>query len=302
MSNWFNESLHIGKWTLTPASKKVLLFLALTLGVVIIVYYWIYSKRYVSTDDAYMNANVVQMATRVTGQVSHLSVVNNQYVKKGQLLLELDPKPFITNLEKAKAQLAAAQANLQVTKLSTDRKLKLVKDKVLPAQSGDDALASLQSANANMQLAEANLTQANLDLLYTKLIAPTNGWITNLTLREGNNVQANQPLFALISDEEFWVDANYKETQLGQVHKGQSARIEVDMYPQHDFKGVVESISGGSGTAFSLLPPQNATGNWVKVTQRIPVRVKVLNPNPQYPLRIGTTATVTIDTHSGTHS
>ena len=97
-----------------------------------------------------------------------------------------------------------------------------------------------------------------------------------------------------MSDEQFWIDANFKETEIEGIRPGQIAVIVTDMYPNHPFKGVVESISRGSGSIFSLLPPQNATGNWVKVTQRVPVRIRVLNPNTQFPLRIGTSAKITI--------
>jgi membrane fusion protein (multidrug efflux system) len=118
-----------------------------------------------------------------------------------------------------------------------------------------------------------------------------------MTLQQGSIVNANQALFTLISNDLFWVDANYEETDLQNIRPGQPAEIKLDMYPNHVFKGVVNSISGGSGAAFSLLPPENATGNWVKITQRVPVKVVIINPDPDYPLHIGTTATVTIDTH-----
>ena len=126
------------------------------------------------------------------------------------------------------------------------------------------------------------------------MTAPTNGVIANLSLQPGNTVSPNVPLFVVISDQEFWVDANFKETQLKEIRVGQKATIESDVYPDHPFHGVVQSVSGGSGAAFSLLPPQNATGNWVKVTQRVPVRIRVEDPDPQHPLRIGTTATVKV--------
>ncbi len=125
-------------------------------------------------------------------------------------------------------------------------------------------------------------------------MAPTAGLGANLTLQPGNTVQPGVPLFVVISDNEFWVDANFKETQLKEIRTGQHAQVTVDMYPDHPFRGTVQSLAGGSGTAFSLLPPQNATGNWVKVTQRVPVRIRVEDPDPQHPLRIGTSATVDV--------
>ena len=116
----------------------------------------------------------------------------------------------------------------------------------------------------------------------------------SLSLRPGNTVQPGAPLFVVIGDQDYWVDANFKETELKEIRPGQKATIKSDVYPDHPFHGVVQSLSGGSGTAFSLLPAQNATGNWVKVTQRVPVRIRVEDPDPQHPLRIGTTATVKV--------
>ena len=109
------------------------------------------------------------------------------------------------------------------------------------------------------------------------------------------------PLFTIIGDGEYWVDANFKETELERVQPGQQARVVVDMYRDHEFKGEVESLSAGSGQAFSLLPAQNASGNWVKVTQRVPVRVRIVDPDPNYPLRVGTTASVHVEAPESDH-
>ncbi|TFV86241.1 HlyD family efflux transporter periplasmic adaptor subunit, partial [Oxalobacteraceae bacterium OM1] len=156
------------------------------------------------------------------------------------------------------------------------------------------ALGASGDQNANVQAARAAVAQAELDLQRTHVTAPPQGMVANLSLRPGNTVQPGTPLFAVIASQEYWADANFKETELEDIRPGQQATLQVDMYPDHVFHGVVESVSGGAGTAFSLLPPQNATGNWVKVTQRVPVRVRITDPDPQYPLRIGTTATVEI--------
>jgi len=224
-------------------------------------------------------------------------------------------------IEAAKAQVASQEAQLADTKLNTARILAIVNKHLLAVQDGDNAkaalakdTAALAAAKANLAQAESNLgkagddneqiklataalKQAQLNLSYTQVTAPNDGTVANFTLRVGDVVQAglpNQPLFALINKQDYWVDANFKETDLQHIKTGQKAHIEVDMYPDHIFKGVVESISGGSGTAFSLLPPENATGNWVKVTQRVPVRIRIVEPDPQFPLRIGTTASVTL--------
>ncbi|MDF2939437.1 MAG: emrA [Gammaproteobacteria bacterium] len=259
--------------------------------------YSLYSKRYISTDDAYVNANQIQVAAQVNGQVLNLAVSNNEFVKQGQLLFQLDPAQYQAAVEKAQAQLAIDQANLVDTQLTTERTLNLVRQKLFSEQQGDDARAKLASAQDQVKLDQANLAEAQLNLGYTQVYAASDGWITNMDLRVGSIVNANQPLFTLISSNQFWVDANYEETEMENIRPGQTAKVVVDMYPNHPFKGVVDSISGGTGSAFSLLPPENATGNWVKVTQRLPVKVIITDPDPNYPLHIGTTATVTIDTH-----
>jgi membrane fusion protein (multidrug efflux system) len=256
--------------------------------------FWIYNLYHLQTDDAYVNANVVQIAPRITGQVSKLYVEDNQFVKKGQVIFEIDSAPFEIAVEKAKAHVAEAEANLDLSKIVADRVLLLSKERVKSVEEKDRANAALEDAKAHLRQAKANLANEQLNLSYTTITAANNGWVTMMKLREGDIVERNRSLFALIDQNGFWVDANFKETELEHIYPGQKVDIEVDMYPSHHIKGLVDSISRGSGAAFSLMPPQNATGNWVKVTQRVPVKILVLENNLAYPLRIGTTASVTI--------
>jgi membrane fusion protein, multidrug efflux system len=299
--------------------------------------YWRHAQLYVSTDNAYVNANQVQIAAQVSGPIIAIHVQDQQPVKAGDALFEIDPRPYELAVETAKAQLeiarqsnsqesaAVAAASAQVAQRaaelrnaqSNERRVRdLIARNLVSQQSAetvstqaetaaaavraaDANLAQAQSAlgkigdsNAGVRAAAAKLEQAQLDLQHTKILAPTSGLIANFSLRPGSTVQKELPLFAIIGDEEYWVDANFKETELDRVRPGKRAEIVVDMYRDHPFEGEVQSLSGGSGAAFSLLPAQNATGNWVKVTQRVPVRIRVLNPDPAHPLRIGTTATV----------
>jgi len=256
--------------------------------------WWIYGLFYVSTDDAYVNANVIQIGSRVSGQVSELNIVDNQYVKQGDVLFTIDPAVYASIAERDQAAIVAADAKQTIEQVTADRVLALVRQHAASKQDGDIAMANLKSAIAEKAIATATAAASQLNLQYTKVIAPANGWVTNVTLRVGELVTANQPLFALVSDKYFWIDANFRETNIHKVKIGADADIKVDMYPNHLFKGKVESIRSGSGNAFSLLPPENATGNWVKVTQRVPVRIRVLNLDPKFPLRIGTSATVTV--------
>jgi membrane fusion protein, multidrug efflux system len=259
---------------------------------------WVYSQKYVSTDDAYVNADVVKIAAQVTGPISHLYVVNNEFVEKAQPLFDIDPTPFQLAVEATDAAVALKQAQLVDAKATVGRTLNLVKEKTLSPQAGDDATASMKIAEASLQSAKVTLEQAKLDLQHAHVTAPIAGFITNMSVYEGTTVQANQPFFALISHAYYWVDANFKETELALIRPGQRVVIQVDIYPEDKLEGIIDSISRGSGSVFSLLPPQNETGNWVKVTQRIPVRVRILNPPRDKPLRIGTSATVTVYVNS----
>lgn len=276
--------------------KKTLLIFSVFLGMILIaVAYWVYTQFYVSTEDAYVDANVVQVAARVTGAVEQVNVVENQFVKKDDVLFQLDQALFLVKIDKAEAQVKVDQANLADAEVIAQRAIELVGKGAISLQDRDNAIAKRDAAKSQLALDEAVLHQAKLDLEYTTVTAATDGYVANITLRPHDTVPANEPQFALVSSEEFWVEANFKETELERIKIGASASVELDMYPGYTFKGVVESISRGSGNAFSLLPPQNATGNWVKVTQRVPVRIRILDGDEKHPLRIGTSAKVTVD-------
>lgn len=302
-------------------------------------HYWRQAKLYTSTDNAYVNANMIEMAAQVSGPIVAIQVRDQQTVEAGDLLFEIDPRPYELTLRSAQAQLeiarqsasqetaAVAAAHAQVTQRAAElrnaqsnerRALDLIARNLVSRQSAETISTQAETAAAAVKAAEANLAQAQsalgkigegnagvraalakvdqakLDLENTRVSAPAGGLIANFSLRPGSTVQKEIPLFTIISDEEYWVDANFKETELDRVRPGQRAQIVVDMYRRHPFEGEVQSLSGGSGAAFSLLPAQNATGNWVKVTQRVPVRIRVLNPDPAFPLRIGTTASVRV--------
>jgi membrane fusion protein (multidrug efflux system) len=325
------------------AWRRLLKWAAIVLIVALVVgfgiHYWRISQAYESTNDAYINADTTQIAAQVAGPVLHVYVRDQQHVKAGDPLFDIDAEPFEVSVGAAEAQLRLAQqqageqqaavqaAQAQVEQRAAElsnaqsnerRTRNLIKNGFLSEQNAEatqtavaTAAAALNAARANLaqaksalgapgdqnaavQAAESRLRQARLDLSHTRVFAPTSGTVANLTLRPGSPVQPLVPVFSLVSDNNFWVDANFKETQLDRIRRGQMATVRVDMYPDRTFQGVVQSLSGGSGAAFSLLPPENATGNWVKVTQRVPVRVHIADPDPNYPLRIGTTANVRV--------
>lgn len=303
--------------------------------------YFLYQKYFPSTDDAYVQAHVVDIAAQVSGPVQKIYVRNNQLVKKGSPLFDIDPRPFQAALQQAKAQytlaqqtmladvaqvkvakanVEKAQAQLKDEKKTYDRTMTLVKKGEISLQSGDDSKAQYDSAiadltaaqqqlvtaqqnlgeagenNAQLREAKANLKTAKLNLSYTHIVAPNDGYVTNFELRKGSTITAEQTICEFVQSTHWYVYANYKETQLAHIRPNQIAKIKLDMYPGYTFHGYVESISDASGDVFSLLPPENATGNWVKVTQRFPVKVIITNPNPKYPLRVGASSTVQINT------
>ncbi|HEV3241764.1 MAG TPA: HlyD family secretion protein [Methyloceanibacter sp.] len=174
--------------------------------------------------------------------------------------------------------------------------LKAYKDAETAFATEQDKPLTITTPTTQLRAAAAQLSKATHDRVKTHATAPADGLLSNVTLRPGANVQAGAPLFAIIEANRWWVDANFKETDLARVKVGQPATVRLDMYPDVTFDGTVESISAASGATFSVLPPENASGNWVKVTQRFPVRISLTNPPPDKPLRVGASTTVTIDT------
>jgi membrane fusion protein (multidrug efflux system) len=283
--------------TFNASPKKIILWTSI--GIVaslLIMYGFKYLGRHPSTDDAYVQANTINVAAQVTGPVANVFVNDHQVVKKDQLLFTIDPRPFQIAVEKATAALAAQQAGLVLAEQNANRMLGLVAMGQEPKATGDQAKSQLDSAHAELMADQAQLDAAKLDLQHTQITASRDGVITQFILRPGNNVVADNTLFMLVEQENFWVDANFKETQVSHIKPGQPVNIVLDMFPKHVFHGIVDAVSSASGSVFSLLPPENASGNWVKVTQRFPVKILIQNPDTNFPLRAGATATATIDT------
>ncbi|MSQ48595.1 MAG: HlyD family secretion protein [Deltaproteobacteria bacterium] len=153
-----------------------------------------------------------------------------------------------------------------------------------------------RSEHSLVKQAEASVHEAELNLSYCTLVAPMEGMVSRKAIEVGQRVQPGQALMALLPLHKVYIEANYKETQLTDVRVGQSVEIRADVYPDHVYRGTVESLSGGTGAAFSLLPPENATGNWVKVVQRLPVKITLTEPPPpDLPLRVGLSVEASID-------
>ena len=231
-----------------------------------------------STDDAFVEAHVVPVSSKVAGHVARVLVDDNQQVKAGDLLAELDPRDFQTRLDQAKGKVASDRAETAKTEADQKRAQTLFSRDEASKQDLEHAQAAADAAKADLDQSAAALRQAELDLSYTKITAPEAGRVTRKAVEPGAYVSIGQSILALVPDDA-WVVANFKETQLARMKHGQPAEIKVDAYPDQRLKGHVDSIQAGTGARFSLLPAENATGNFVKVVQRVPVKI-VLDEKP----------------------
>lgn len=290
-----------------------------------------------TTDDAFVEADVVALAPRVGGFVAEVLVKDDARVRAGDPLVRLDPADYElavrraeAELETARAQAVAAEAQVgaasatvtrsqaEAEKAAADlRRAEALKEGgALPAEGYDAtrasaatarageganraqygaALANAELARARVKSAEAALALAKLRLSWTVVQAPADGTVSRLQARVGEIVQPGQPFAELVPDETYVV-ANFKETQTGRIRPGERVDVTIDAYGGQRLRGRVESLSGGTGARFALLPPDNASGNFVKVVERVPVRIAWATPPPGLPLRAGLSAIVTVHT------
>lgn len=329
-----------------PWLRRVLLILGPLVVAVAALAFYLSGGRYVSEENAYVQAATVSISPQVTGLVAQVSVRNNQRVKEGDLLFTIDQEPYRIALAGARAQLgvtrdqlagmtetyrsrqaqvAQAQANLEFAQSEFDRIHDLVRRGVSAQAQLDEAQRNLSVAQAALatareeaatvlaqlggdgnepleqrlqyQQAQANVDTAERNLRLTEVRAPFAGIVTNVdAIQVGMFLNSGQQAISLVSTASVWVEGNIKETDLTNVRVGNPVSIEVDAYPDVTFQGRVQSINPASGATFALLPPQNASGNWVKVVQRIPVQISVQQPENGPQLRAGMSATVSIDT------
>ena len=327
--------------------------LLLLVGVPLIValaggFWWLSGGRYVSTENAYVKAHIVQISPEIAGQVRRVLVKDHQTVQAGEPLMTIEARPFKLALDSIEAELDAARTFVETLRAtwreavaeladaearaayfmrqaqrqqdlaakgvaSTSKleevqndaraamdKVNSVKEKlqrVLTALNGDPKLPAEDHPTVREKMAARE--RAALDLARTTIRAPIDGVVVNMRLQQGEQVKAATPLFALVVLSRPWVEANFKETELTNVRVGQKATVVLDGYPDSTWDAIVESVSPATGAEFALLPPQNASGNWVKVVQRLPVKLRLLPHVGEPPLRAGMTATVRIDTERG---
>jgi len=252
----------------SPARKlaiRVAVGVALTVALIWGISVLIHSYYYESTDDAFIEGHVATIGTKLSNTVQTVLIDDNYDVQKGQLLVQIDPRDY-------EVQLHEAQATY---------------DKALADYNRDESLANTQAISkqdldttrAASDVAAAELEQAKLNLEYTRITAPMAGRITRKNVEPGDYIQTGETLFSIVPHE-IWVIANFKETQLTHMQPGQAVTIHIDAFPGRVFKGHVESLQAGTGARFSLLPAENATGNYVKVVQRVPVKI-IFDESPE---------------------
>ncbi|MBN8947036.1 MAG: efflux RND transporter periplasmic adaptor subunit [Rhodanobacter sp.] len=336
-----------------PAPKKSRGVMLRVLAVVVVLaaigwglWYFLDGRWYESTDDAYVNGNVVQITPQVPGTVVSIGADDGDLVHAGDVLVKLDPSDADVALAEAKANLAltvrkvrglyssvsgahadVAARQTAVAKARSDyqRRVALAKSGAISAEElahASDALTTAQNAliaaqqqyqtskvlvddtvvasHPDVQVAAAQLRAAYLADARTQLLAPVDGYVAKRSVQVGQRVQPGTPLMAVVPLHQVWIDANFKETQLTDMRIGQPVEIESDVYGGAvSYTGKVESLGIGTGSAFSLLPAQNATGNWIKIVQRIPVRVVFTDPKQleQHPLRLGMSLNVDVNLH-----
>ncbi|MFW9268123.1 efflux RND transporter periplasmic adaptor subunit [Pseudomonas sp. NR3] len=332
-----------------PRKRKVML---LALAVIVIlgglgVWAWheLYGRWSESTDDAYVNGNVVEITPQVTGTVISIGADDGDLVREGQVLVQFDPndaevalqsaqanlartvrqvRGLYSNVDGMKAQVHAQEAEVQKAQENYNRRKNLAAGGAISQEElshARDDLTSAQNALANarqqlkttsalvddtvvsshpdVQAAAAQLRQAFLTNARSTLIAPVTGYVAKRTVQLGQRVQPGTALMAVIPLDQLWIDANFKETQLRDMRIGQPVDIETDLYGSDvKYSGTVDSLGAGTGSAFALLPAQNATGNWIKIVQRVPVRIHInAQELAKHPLRVGLSTQVDVNLH-----
>ena len=342
-----NEALPADEAADAPPRKarswRIMLMLSVPLLLALIGgYFWLTSGRYVSTDNAYVQQDMVSVAPEVNGVITEVLVHENQQVHEGDLLFRIDPRPYRIALQQAEAQIASAEvqvnelstrsagtaadingaeANLVFTQREFERYEELLRRGFTTRSRYDEALHDVQEArerlaNARAQAATASAAlrgggtgnqpavqaarvareQALLNLSRTEVRAPSDGYVSQTDrLQVGAAVVSGVPVLTIVRRDTTFVEANYKETELANMYVGQPAEVALDAYPGIKVSGHIASIGAGTGSQFSVIPAQNASGNWVKVTQRVPVRIAI-DGDPGRPLIAGLSAEVTVDT------
>jgi len=269
-------------------------------GTVAYTYYQSYTSN-PWTRDGQVSAYIVSITPRVTGQVTQVHVDDNSHVSKGDLLFEIDPSIYKAAYHKALATQKQALALLAKAKNEEQRAVNLQKRTpgAVPILTLNNLSNAVETSTANVELAKANVEEAQLNLKFTKVYAPTNGYITNLNLRAGSQVVANTPVVALIDEDSFWIEGYFKETDLVGVESNNKALVTLMMHNDTLLEGRIKSIGFGiakqdGSTGNDLLPNVNPNFQWIRLAQRIPIKVELDTVPEDLQLRVGMTASIKI--------
>jgi membrane fusion protein, multidrug efflux system len=238
---------------------------------------WDNAEHFESTDDSFIAARQFALQPKVSGYITAVPVTDNQHVASGDVIARIDDRDYRIALDQANAQLAHDQAVLEQAKTNLGRFQYLVQRQAVAQQQLDDQNYLVAQDQATVALDRAKVDAAQLNLSYTTVTAAQAGRVVSLGAAIGQFAQAGTTLTMFVPDE-IWVAANFKETQLDAMRPGQPVTLTIDAYPDRTIRGHVASVQSGSGPAFSLLPPENATGNWVKIVQRVPVKIVMDDP------------------------
>lgn len=254
--------------------KKVIFSIVGIIALSIILYFIYQNIVYITTDNAQVEGHALLLSPKVSGFISKINVVQGQKVKKGEILIEIDERDYQNSLKQSNANLISLIAKLNDAEINFKRTEKLYKIGAATQQQYDSGLANFSDIKAQTESVQAQVLQAELMLDYTKIKAPANGIIAKTSAEIGQLANVGVPLIGFVDSDERWVTANFKETEIEYLKYGERALIEVDAFSNKVYYGSVFSMSSATGATFTLLPPDNATGNFTKVVQRVPVRIK----------------------------
>lgn len=279
-----------------PARRRNVLAGVTALVGITALYFIFQSIFYVSTDNAQIQARTVMLSPKVAGYVTRVNVEENQKVKAGDVLLEIDNRDYSNTTSQVESEKASLQARAEDARRNFSRIDELFRSGAATRQQLDTARATAQELSRKLEALQSQVEQAKLNLAYTQVRAPTNGTIARKSVEVGMFAPVGSPLLGFVSSESRWVIANFKENEIKNIAPGNRAHVEVDAIPGRSFEGEVESLSPATGATFTLLPPDNAVGNFTKVVQRVPVRVKLTGLNEQDidQLRVGLSAEVKV--------
>jgi membrane fusion protein (multidrug efflux system) len=267
----------------------VTIFILLLLAGVVVAYWYMYMRGVIGTDDAFIDADPTTISSKMLGRVALLTVDEGDSVTSGQLLVKLDDSDLKAQEAQAQAGLEYVRKNVEVARVSLervqqdfDRASLQYNDKVITREQYDHTAKALELAQVQYKaaLSQVSSSEAQLHVIETQLgntviTTPTSGVIARRWVMPGDIVQAGQPIYTLYDLQSVWVTANYEETKLSSVNIGDSVRIKVDAYPDREYSGKVVLIGSAAASQFSLIPPNNASGNFTKVTQRFPVKISI---------------------------